>query len=340
MPNLVYNTQCNLRCPYCFAEEFVEGVSQQFSEENFRRAKEFILSGTKPINVGVIGGEPTLHQKFGMFTSDLCQDSRINLVIIYTNGILIEKYPEIINNSKARFLINCNSPDDIGTENYEKIKSAVKNIAKSDGDKLSLGVNLYGARSDYSFILGLLKLSGRNRLRVSITVPNTHAEHDAFAYFEQMKPMVFHFFRQLAEIGVTPYFDCNHLPPCFITDEDMELFRGNTRMEALLMDTLGSAICCRPVIDIFPDLTAARCLGMSDCTRVNIDDFADISDLNHFYLKSVDAFAFNCYTSEKCRDCYKLKTAKCSGGCLSYKADRIQEMRQSVERLADKMLND
>ena len=331
MSNIVINTHCNLHCPYCFGDDYVENKQQIMSDGTFRKAKEFILGGQTEASVGIIGGEPTLHPHFSEFVIDLCKDDRVSRVIVYTNGILLTNFPKIISESKVKFLINCNPPDIIGKEKYNKLAAAISLIARYP-DRLSLGVNLYKERTDYSYIYDLLEIAKLPRLRVSITVPNNHLKNEPFSYFSYMKPVVLEFFCNLANRGVIPYFDCNHLPPCFVDPKDLAMVEFNKELLLLLQNTLWQTVSCRPVIDIFPDLTAVRCLGMSESTKVKIADFANINDLFHFYLREVDAFAYHCTTNDKCRTCYKLKTTKCSGGCLSYKSAQIQELKELCEK--------
>ena len=284
MSNLVINTHCNLHCPYCFGDDYVEDKAKIMSEGTFIKAKEFILGGQSDATVGIIGGEPTLHPQFSEFVINLCKDDRVSKVIVYTNGILLSNYPKIISESKVKFLINCNPPDIIGKEKYSELVSAISQIARYP-DRLSLGVNLYKERTDYSYIYELLEIAKLPRLRVSITVPNNHLKNEPFSYFSYMKPVVLEFFCNLAIRGIIPYFDCNHLPPCFIDSQDLAKVEFNKELLLLLQNTLWKTVSCRPVIDIFPDLTAVRCLGMSESTKVKITDFANINDLFHFYLR-------------------------------------------------------
>ena len=60
MANLFLTRKCNLKCPYCFADEFVNKENEEYTMENFHKAINFIK--TMPDErVGFIGGEPTLH---------------------------------------------------------------------------------------------------------------------------------------------------------------------------------------------------------------------------------------------------------------------------------------
>lgn len=42
MANIMLTDVCNLRCPYCFANEFVNVDKNEISEQNFKKAVDFI----------------------------------------------------------------------------------------------------------------------------------------------------------------------------------------------------------------------------------------------------------------------------------------------------------
>lgn len=53
MANIVINTNCNLRCTYCFGDDYVENEAMIISDGTFQKAKEFILSGQKKPALGL-----------------------------------------------------------------------------------------------------------------------------------------------------------------------------------------------------------------------------------------------------------------------------------------------
>ena len=64
MANIMMTDVCNLRCPYCFANEFVNKDRNEISEEAFDKAVDFIVGDGSHSSVGLIGGEPTIHSNF------------------------------------------------------------------------------------------------------------------------------------------------------------------------------------------------------------------------------------------------------------------------------------
>ena len=53
-----------------------------------------------------------------------------------------------------------------------------------------------------------------------------------------------------------------------------------------------------------------------------------------FYMRTIDAYAYNTVYSTACVDCHRRKVAECSGGCYGFKINEIL----ALQALADKRL--
>ncbi len=335
MANIMITEYCNLRCPYCFAGEFTgkDARKQEISEEQFRNILRFILLDGSEHNLGLIGGEPTIHPLFGKFLQILQDDERVESMTVYTNGIALEKYIKPLSSPKVRLLVNCNAPADIGENGFAKLSRNVEALA-AGGARLTLGINVYRRGFDASYLLPLLSLFERPQLRFSLSIPpNAAEETNPLQRFRELKDTMMALFAQLRDHNIVPHFDCNFFPPCLFNAEETAQFDGWGSQNPLL-SLKSRAVGCAPVIDIMPDGTAVRCFGLSESTKVNIRDFATISDLRHYYLRTVDAYALNCYYDTSCADCYKFKTAKCSSGCLAYKTKMIKTLKEMTANAA------
>ena len=127
MPNIMLTYGCNLKCTYCFANEFVNKKSSYISEENFQKAIDF-LTREDVTRIGIIGGEPTLHSQFKNFLEYLINNRRVGEATIYTNGILLDRFINQVISPKFRLLVNCNSPKEIGNEQYEKLRNNLNTL--------------------------------------------------------------------------------------------------------------------------------------------------------------------------------------------------------------------
>ena len=103
MANIFLTRKCNLKCPYCFADEFVNKANEEISIENFKKAYNFIKT-EKGERLGLIGGEPTLHPHFDDFLDIILEDKDIERCIVYTNGLELDKHINKITNPKLHFL--------------------------------------------------------------------------------------------------------------------------------------------------------------------------------------------------------------------------------------------
>lgn len=342
MANIMMTDVCNLHCPYCFANEFVNKDKNEISEETFDKAVDFILSDGSHNTVGLIGGEPTVHSQFDRFMRKLINNEKVSRIMLYTNGILIDRFWDVICHHKTNLLINCNSPKDIGEKQYSIL---LKNLdvlfnQKLCGDKVTLGINMYSEHFEYDYMLNLLKAFNQKRVRFSITVPNMDQDRnaDAHSYFNMMKPKMLEFFHELLSAEIIPNFDCNKIPSCLMQESELRKFDKYLENE-FIKNNIGksnivdSEVKCRPVIDIRQDLTAVRCFGLSETTKQNIADYAGIKELENYYIRTVDAYAYNTSYCQKCNDCHLRSVMKCSGGCLAYKIKQINQLKEIADQI-------
>jgi len=339
MPNIMVTEKCNLRCPYCFAEEFVNHNPKEMTLEDFREALDFVLSDPDDRQVGLIGGEPLLYPHINEALRMALDDTRAYPVMIYTNAVDLERIPEeILEDTKFRMLVNCNSPEDMGERQYEKMR---QNLLRFQNEHIGAGrfrlsVNIYKPDFDYSYVIKLVQEMQFDVIRLSISVPQNGdlQGKSPLEYFSEMKSTAMRFVCDMLRCGVMTGFDCNFLPGCALTEEEYESVRGPKEVIQQALDRQYSRafweraiICeihnCTPVVDILPDLQAIRCFGLSEYTKRNIRDFRTITDLRRHYIETVDRPAHAISSSEKCVDCYERERGACSGGCLLFKAKAL-----------------
>lgn len=343
MANIMITEGCNLRCPYCFANKFVNRVGKNnITQDAFNRALDFILRDGSHRHVGIIGGEPTIHPLFDDLMKTAILDERAESVVLYTNGILLDEHWDVVCHPKTRLLINCNSPTNTGKRCFERMVANIRTLVedKLAKDRTTLGINMFGVDFEYGYMHKLLSRFGFDRVRVSVVVPNSAelCSVPPLDYFRQIKPRVLDFFCELLHDGIVPFFDCNKIPSCLVTDEDVSRIKstiGDLALQSRIEKTnlMKVDVGCRPVIDIRPDLTAVRCFGLSETTLERISDYKGIKELENHYIACVDAFACNTIHSEACRMCRLRTVLKCSGGCLAYKTRQIAKLRDYATRM-------
>lgn len=122
MANIMINEVCNLSCPYCFANKYVNGdCSTEISYTNFIKAVDFI-NKSNGNRIGIIGGEPTLHSRF-LDLLDYAIANRLpeQDILLFTNGLEIEPFIDYFSKNNIGLLINVNSPEDIRETSYNKV---------------------------------------------------------------------------------------------------------------------------------------------------------------------------------------------------------------------------
>jgi Arylsulfatase regulator (Fe-S oxidoreductase) len=341
MANIMLTDVCNLRCPYCFANEFVNKDNNEITMEAFAKAVDFIVGDGSHDLVGLIGGEPTLHSQFEVLLRKLIRDERVKTIGVYTNGILIDNYWDVIANPKVKLLINCNPASDIGEKRYARLLENLDRLIlqKELKENVILGFNMYQPDFEYDYIVDLLVKYKLHLVRVATTVPNFDENRnlDAHSYFESMKPRMLDFFHELMKREILPLIDCNRMPSCLIKEDEMAELKNDFCNE-YIKNNLGKSnirdktVQCIPVIDIRQDLTAVRCFGLSEYTKQRIEDFSSIKELENYYLRTIDAYAYNTTYSHKCIDCHERKVMNCMGGCLAFKINEILEMQNYSEK--------
>ena len=335
MANIMVNEACNLRCPYCFAEEFVNKSPKEMSLDDFRLALDFALSDETDLQVGIIGGEPLIYSHINEAMHIAIDDIRTFLVMIYTNAVELERLePEILDSPKFRLLVNCNSPEDMGEKAFEKMRQNLlrfKYEHRGDG-RVRLSVNIYKPDFDYSYVIPLVKELEIGVIRLSVSVPQRGdlKGMSPMDYFLSLKPVALKFIVDMIHCGAITGFDCNFIPDCLFTDEERESLMSakeviRNGMSKTYSDSFWerAIFCelnnCSPVVDILPDLQAIRCFGLSEHTKRDIRDFRNIDELGMHYIATVDRPACGVWTENECEFCTKREYGICSCGCLIFK---------------------
>lgn len=339
MANIVVNEICNLRCPYCFASEFVNQNPKEMTLEDFKTALDFVLGDGSERQVGIIGGEPCLYPHINKALRMALEDVRSECAMIYTNAVDLEKIdPENLEDVKFRMLVNCNSPEDMGQAKFDKMCENLRRFKRDHfGEgRFRLSVNIYKPDFDYSYVIPIVQELEFDTIRLSISVPskNTVGSQTSLEYFRSMKPVCLGFIGDMIRCGTLTGFDCNFFPECILTEEEHE---GLQRVKDIFYDGLRqnysrtfwqrAIMCeihnCTPVIDILPDLQAIRCFGLSEFTKQDIKDFRGIKALRKYYIDNVDRPAIPYSPSPECQNCYNRESGDCSGGCHIFRAKEL-----------------
>ena len=316
MPNIILTEYCNLQCPYCFASKMISEALTYHDNKNITIDQFLdILNWLYPtaisqeFNLGLIGGEPTLHPEFTeilKYTNNFCS-STCSKSILFTNGILLNQFLPLIGPNMF-ILININNLQD---SQKDKLLESLNNINALNwftNQKVTLGCNLYLEEFNYTYFWDIIdKYSNISLIRVSVTAPNSiELKKDKKKYYSLMKPIFLNFIKNALMRNISLTYDCNQIPKCFFTPDEWELIIQAGPPRGF----------CEPVIDITPDFKATCCFGVYN-TPIDCNMFDNINNLNHYFQYEMAKKYFTNNTS-LCSTCDKYNLAQCQGGCLAF----------------------
>jgi organic radical activating enzyme len=332
------NEVCNLRCPYCFANEFVNKDRKEIDLIDFKRVLDFIAQTDR--EVGLIGGEPTLHSRITDILDLVIKHPGIDKCVIYTNGIELERIAKQLRHQKMSLLVNVNNDQVLTKTQKDKLVAILDELIfeQYKSNRISLGINMYKPNFEYKYIIDLCKRYDLMDVRTSICVPNSpeYKNSSSLKWFRDMKPYVLDFFRAAVTEGIVPRYDCNKMPRCVYTDEEWnwicsvsELAHANN----ISTNIAEPKATCHPVIDILPDLRVVRCFGMSDYKKLNLFDYKDVREIFQVFYNQTDSYKYMLKVNEECKECDESLARRCTGGCLSYKQAEIQQASSYIDNL-------
>ena len=320
MANISIVNYCNLKCPYCFANDMID--NNRYTMTSDELVKILDLMGRTNEYVGIIGGEPTLHPKFDEILN-LFKEYKLNhlpdrTMNIFTNGIEFERYVTETSDFFKYFsaLLNINHPDLLTNEQIDKTRSTL-NILMKEGvlnRSVIVGFNLYPSRTDYQYIWDLAKEYDIKELRISTIAPGAKFKdwrNRKEEYYTKMKEIFFKQCKLAEENGIYLDLDCNNVPLCYFDEDETKI------LEKLNIHTKRE-VCENPVVDIIFGNRISACFGAYDLIDPVLFDFDDMEEvrrylrMNRIYPKIVKNGI------GKCKDCDKYKLMQCQGGCLGF----------------------
>ncbi|XCH79182.1 MAG: radical SAM protein [Candidatus Dehalobacter alkaniphilus] len=313
--NIMLTNYCNLKCSYCFANCDPKN-KVNISDENYANILDFFKrSGHAELRL--LGGEPTLHPKFEQWVNEGIADPFFGKIQLFTNALVLDqKLSHSIVHPKVSFLINLNGPKVIGEHLYNKTIENVEYLVfeyqrRNLEPLVTLGINIFEPDFDYTYIINQSKKLKLRTIRYSITVPSNNSQPGTLQHYESFVPRLVDFLDECHAKNIIPHIDCNNPPKCIFSNEQLVDFIYSG------YDIIHKEM-CRPVMDIRPDLSVARCFVFEDYLSVNIIDFNTVAEIQEFFIREIDSKRFNNPAFKECGGCRFWQERKCQGGCLGY----------------------
>lgn len=320
MPNIAILNNCNLRCPYCFADNMIQEESKVMSLETYKKVLQ-MCSRTPGERIGIIGGEPTIHPDFSNIlieTSAYCNETGARAVL-FTNGIHLGNFLGELSRDFFSILINLNSPKYTGEENFKKIQDVLAYTHKklNWADKITVGINIHHELDDYDFLYQTIEDFKLRKVRVSYVAP-TYKDYsqNKLAYYMSAKRKFLTVCSEIYKRGAVVDLDCNYVPFCYFTEKEMETLSRTLNPAVNLSNR------CEPVVDITADLQVVSCFGTYNPIDLNM--FDTIPDAK-YYLQATQNLVLARHNDEgKCSQCKRFETLNCQGGCLAFAVPKLE----------------
>ena len=320
MANISIVNYCNLKCPYCFSNDMISSDNNYtITEQELENILAFCSRTLEP--VGIIGGEPTLHPSFKTILTQFKEYKLLNMsernVTLYTNGIELEQYLDVEDFYRYfGLLININHPDIMTNEQYNKTLKTLDRLKKDEafGKVATIGCNFYPSRTDYQYIWDIINKYDIKELRVSTVAPCKQFEsyrNKKDEYYIMMKEIFLNQCKLAEKYDVQLNLDCNNVPFCYYTDEEMEFIKS-------LNLSNNCDICEDPVLDVVFGHKISACFGAYDLIEPSLFDFADIEAIKR-YLRMYRIYPkIKNNGNGQCAECKRYKYTDCQGGCLAF----------------------
>jgi organic radical activating enzyme len=254
--------------------------------------------------VSLLGGEPTLHSKFKEIVTRV--SNKGYSIKIFTNGATAAlRGIHGIAPDEIRIILNLNEPD---TYNANEWKQIEKNCTLFK-DQIALSFNVFKPDFSWDYLKEAILQWGLNHfVRIGMAQP-IKGMNNAFLQEKDLRAAssrLVNMAEDLATHGISIGFDCGFRPWTFTQEELGILAECGTHF----------LFVCKPVIDIGPQLMTWRCFPFSVGPGVKLTDFASMKELAQYFTEKWSSIQEKGNT-DACSDCSNMKTALCSGGCLS-----------------------
>jgi len=312
MANLVINNRCNRKCPYCFAMHTMPGHRPQDMPlpDVVQIADHVIAAGGKQL--GVLGGEPTLHPHCVEICLYLLRRSlKVDLL---TNGIAddatIARFRAIPSGAPFEVMVNVNFPEITPAHERERQRAFLTAL----GRRCCISLNMYRVDLDPCFAVELGASCGTSKtVRVGLAQPILDATNEnlGLEHYRAAAAQIVRLAEASRRIGGLVTFDCG-IPLCAFTDAQLgALYRSGTDFNFV----------CSPVVDISMDLDTWACFPFSQGKHIPLRDGRSIPDLHKLYREEWARLRAAHQADgifAECGSCSYRRAQRCAGGCLSH----------------------
>jgi len=324
MANLILTNQCNLNCSFCFAIENNYGVTKTTKEE-FNVADLWKISGfLKDQTIRLCGGEPTINSNIIEIMESLLSNNY--RVLLMTNGLWKDSFRKFITKlpayaiNRISYLFNILDPGFYSSAQLKNLREVLEIVNPA---RITLGVTISEGNFEYRHLINLCEEYSIKSIRISIAAPNiSGGEYKLENEFYSIAERLHGFLLECTERNINVQKDCNYIPPCFFTNEQLMDIKfcvsGNWNFT-----------CASSPVDIDVNGNSWRCFGLFSLLQAKISDFAKEEDLKAYFNRRMRLISKNLLAYEECSDCSYWQKS-CLGGCFTIQIKKIFEQNPNI----------
>jgi radical SAM protein with 4Fe4S-binding SPASM domain len=259
--NFILTNKCNNTCKFCFSQK----NEAQLKYSNFKKIFNLYLAltDTTPKTIGILGGEPTLHDDFfKILKYSVTNSDKISRLQLFTNCnypfYYNKKILETIKLSKCEVNISCNlsQKNELSEKNLHYLLENFTNTC--------LSITLYSDNlSEYEYVLKYKEKYNLKYIRIAIA----NNKQLFFIRNRKLQTIIEFFINNNFEVT---WDSCGYFTPCMFDDYEKTI---------PLLDKISfishPCFMCTSSLDITPEGNIIPCLGHKN----------NIILLNNFYLK-------------------------------------------------------
>ncbi len=320
MANLIVTNVCNLKCPYCFAGQYLETAKQATDSAfiglaTFQERLDFLdRSGINEIRL--IGGEPTLHPQFPELIEQAHQ--RGKRIVVFSHGLMPDRALaclEALSPQACIVIVNMNATRHAEGPSQQEVTKRKMTLMRL-GDRASLGFNIYTPAFDMDFLLTLIQEAHcQPSIRVGLAQPILSGDN-AFLHPKQYRLVgaeLARFAQRAARAGVKLDLDCGFVRCMFSNDEIAHLREAGTQFEAH----------CNPILDIDISGRVIHCFPLTNHVELAPNTGLDAGAMRAALDAQTKLFR-EAGIYRECSTCPIKLRGECTGGCLANTLRRFE----------------
>ena len=351
--NLILNSYCNLKCNYCFADEYMEGAVKtpgKSMEYDFFMHEILPKIKNAPV-VNFMGGEPTLHPQFNeIFSNTLGAMQPYTGLGIFTNGLMPDKTLALLQQVAGRngsikrqiqfsALLNWQTPENTTERNHQRCRQVAETLLRQNGYSVTFSINLYSKDQDLRTqcaeiddIYCQVGLPKRQlyKIRVSPAFPIVGNVTNSYLPIRDYPAVGKKMIGLLKEFPQMCFrFDCS-FPPCFLDDvreEEYDLverffYHGSQPvpdMREWKNHHLYFGCADGSPMDVDSKGDCFNCFPFHNLLIGNIKNFKELNNIASAAMgaKFLNTVFENTHIKEPCHSCPHYMV-RCSSGCFAY----------------------